>query len=178
MQQSDVTLKGPFAFVVRGGLIPLGVFPFPIAPQRFTVTLPSRGAIHQTLDSNFLDEFSGERSVLATCTLRGTFGYKVGPFYGSLTTKALEVLYETFNGLARETKAKLDARWEFLALSRLYYWRVWVQRVHIAIQSQDPLLYFYEITMVRLEDMLSPVGLAKKASGMVAAGAQELGALF
>lgn len=149
----DPTLKGPFIFLFRGGGIPVP-FPLLLPPQHVKTAMVSRGAVHQTLADQFLDEFSGPRSTLVTVTIRGTYGYnRVG--LGSLMHLAFEKLYEVYNGLTRETKARLKARQEFIALSRLYFWRIWIQRFEWEISREDPLLYYYSITLVRLQDYLS-----------------------
>ena len=184
MEQTDPTLKGPFAIIHRGGGVPI-VFLFPLAPQRVEVDFPARGAIHQTLDDNFLDDFSGVRAVLARVTLRGTFGYSsrwggIGlPLPGSMHLLAFEKIFETFNALSRQLKQRLHARQEFLALSRLYFWRVWIDRLRYSIQSRDPLLYYYDLSFYRLQDYLSPVTLATEgAAALPQSTGSALGGLF
>jgi len=184
----DPTLKGPFGFIFRGAGVPIFYY-LPLAPQHFAVSLPARGQIHQTLESNFLDDFSGPRAVLAHVTIRGTFGYDVKgggigvPMPGSLHLRTLELLYETFNAMGRQLKAKIRATTEFVALSRLFFWQVWIDRFDYRITNQDPLLYYYEISMRRLQDYLSPAAIAQQGASALPSstalpGATGLGALF
>lgn len=159
----DPTLKGPFAIVHRGGGIPV-VFYFPLAPQFAQVTHPSRGMIHQSLDSNFLDLFPGKRATLSRVQLRGTFGYhrRIGgiglPLHGSLHLRSIEAIYETFNALDRRLHQRGNIVQEFINLARGYFWQVWIESFSYRIQSTDPLLYYYDLSMARLVDYLSPGG--------------------
>ena len=167
---ADPTLGLPFSIIHRAGPIP-AIFLFPIAPQRQRVEFPARGAISQTLTSNFLDDFSGERAVLASVSLRGTFGFNaqgggIGiPMAGSLHLKTLETIFETFNALSRQLKRDIGATQEYLGLARLHAWRIWIDKFAYDIASTDPLLYYYDIHFYRLQDYLSPVGLAGAAVG-------------
>lgn len=163
MKLTDPTLDLPFAIVQRVGPVP-GVFKFPLAPQRVRVSLPARNAIHQTLTSNYLDDFSGPRAVLAHVQLQGTFGYHptVGAIglavHGSIHLKVFEVIFETFNALDRQLKKNFGAAQEYLGLSRAHAWRIAIKEFSYEIRHDNPLLYFYSIQFDRLEDYLSPVG--------------------
>src|SRR5262245_64898807 len=142
-------LQSPFAFIFRSGPIPI-VFYFPLRPQSFSVDLPSRGTIHQTLDSNFLDFFPGSRAVLARVQIRGTFGYDkrfggIGMYApGMLHLRTMEALYETFNALSRQIHSMLRARCEFTVPGRGYYWRAHIDSLSIRIANQNPRPYYYE----------------------------------
>jgi len=160
-----MTLQSPFIFIWRSGPIPI-VYYFPLRPQQVQIDFPSRSQLHQTLDSNFLDFFCGPRSVVARVQMRGTFGYDkrmgglMGVTYasGGTHTKLLETTYETFNALSRQVQAGLQAREEFLCPLRGYYWRVHIDSLGIRQSSQDPLLFYYELGFLRLEDYLSLTG--------------------
>jgi hypothetical protein len=118
--------------------------------------------VHQTVDSNFLDLFPGTRATLARLSLRGTFGYckKRGGIgmtaSGALQLKVLETLIETFNAVSRQLHQTLQARWDFVAPGRGYYWRVFVDRFSYRQAATDPLLFYYDVTLTRLQDYLSP----------------------
>ena len=162
---ADKSIKGPFAIMHRGFGVPV-LFTFPLNPQSFTVSHPSRGQVHQTIEANFLDDFSGKRAVASRVVLRGTFGFNrrwgglLGgpPFTGSLHLKSFEGIWETFNALSRELKTRAGAVQEFVMPSRVIYWRVWIDRLDYRTDSRDPLLYYYDISMIRLQDYLSPGG--------------------
>lgn len=162
MNLTDKSLDGPFAIIHN--METATVFVFPIAPQQIKVSLPARGAVRQTLSDNFLDDFSGRRAVLADISLRGTFGYhpKFGGIgrnaFGSSHLKTLELIYERYNALSRQVKRDMGATQQFQSLSRLYFWRVWIKDLQITQDSNSPLLWDYSISMVRLEDLLSPAG--------------------
>ena len=180
--QTDPTLKMPFVIIHRAGLVGIP-FVFPLAPEEASHDFPSRVAVHQTIEGNFLDDFSGPNAVLARVTLRGTFGYqsRVGgvgpPLPGSLHLRSLEALYETFNALDRSLKTKIGAVQEYVNLGRLYLWRIVIDRFAHRINSQRPLLFSYELVFRRLEDYLSPVG-PHLPGPIQAAGSATLGALF
>jgi len=160
-----LVLQSPFAFIFRSGPVPI-VFYFPLRPQQVQIDYPSRAQLHQTLDSNFLDFFSGPRSIVARVQLRGTFGYStkmgglMGVSYlsGAGHMKALETIYETFNALQRQTQSLLRAREEFTSPGRGLYWRVHIDSLGVRQASQDPLLFYYEISFMRLTDYLSLTG--------------------
>jgi hypothetical protein len=159
----DPTLKAPFAIIHRGAGIPV-VFYFPLAPQDALNEFPPRVAVHQTLESNFVDDFSGRRAVLARVTLRGTWGFTarhggIGiPLPGSGHLKVFETILATYNGLSRRLKAQVKARQEYVNLGRLHFWRIVIDRFTYRISDRNPLLYFYELSFRRLEDYLSPTG--------------------
>lgn len=177
---TDTSLRQPFILTHRG---PGGAqkFQFPIAPQRVKVSRVARGAIHQTLDDNFLDQFSGPRSVLASVDLRGTFAYtpdrgSSGGMFGSQYLTKLENTFEAFNAQTRQALRDADARQEYQGLFRLHYWRVWIDHFDYEIASSDPLLFYYEIHFFRLEDLLA--GGQGSASGTPnVAAASELRSL-
>jgi hypothetical protein len=182
MELEDKTLEGPFVLIFRGAGVPLPFY-FPVPPQRTRVTHPSRTAVHQTLEDNFLDDFSGKRSIVSQVHLSGTFGYhsRVGGFgipkFGSLHLLELEKAYETYNALSRQVKKTLNARTEYICLPRLYFWRISIDSLQVEMQSQDPLLYYYNIVFRRLADYLSPVGPDLSAIVPQSVG-QAIGALF
>jgi hypothetical protein len=158
---ADSSIKGPWAIMHRGFGVPV-LFVFPLNPQSWTVSHPSRGQVHQTVEANFLDDFSGRRAVASRCVMRGTFGFNpqyggvIGaPLTGSLMLKSFETVWETFNALSRELKNRAGGVQELIIPSRLTYWRVWIDRLDYRTESRDPLLYYYDISMVRLEDYLS-----------------------
>ncbi len=149
----DLSLKGPFIIIHRGGGIPVP-FPFLMPPQHVETTMAPRVAVHQTLEDNFVDDFSGPRSMPVTVTMRGTFGYnRMG--FGSLTLLVFEKILEGYNALSRETKATAKARQEFIGLSRLYFWRIVIDQFSWQIDHANPLLYFYTLRFRRLQDYLS-----------------------
>ena len=158
-----LALQSPFALIHRSGPIPV-VYYFPLRPQQVAIDFPSRGMVHQTIDSNFLDFFPGPRAVLARVSLRGTFGYDkkwggIGlSMSGAAHLKTLTTIYETFNALGRQIQSKLAARQEFTIPGQGYYWRVHVESVGTRIANNDPLLFYYEMSFVRLTDYLSPTG--------------------
>jgi hypothetical protein len=160
---NKLILQSPFAFIFRSGPLPI-VYYFPLRPQSLSIDYPSRGMVHQTLDSNFLDFFPGPRAVLARVQMRGTFGYsnKFGgigiSMSGAMHLRTIEALYETFNALSRSVQSMLRARCEFTMPGRGYYWRVHIDSMSIRIANQDPLLYYYELSLLRLTDYLSPTG--------------------
>ena len=180
----DFTLLGPFMLMARMGKAPLPPFVFPLGPQHFEVVLPGRGQIHQTVESNWLDDFSGPRSVLAQVTLRGTFGYQPGMFgtsfgpFGSITLRVLEVYFETFHSFDRALKTQTNMVMDFVATSRLYYWRVYLDHLSYRIQSRDPLLYYYELRMRRIEDYLNPDNAVKGAVKGVASAKEAVTGAF
>lgn len=158
-------LQSPFAFMFRSGPFPV-VFSLPLNPQQVQIDYPSRAQLHQTLDSNFLDFFSGPRSIVARVQIRGTFGYDkrfgglMGINYapGAIHIKTLELVYETFNALLRQWQSLLRAREEFVCPLRAYYWRIHIDSLGIRQASQDPLLFYYEMSFLRLEDYLVATG--------------------
>jgi len=161
---TDPTLNLPFVIIHRVGPVP-AVFVFPLLPQRARWTFPARGQIHQTMTSNYLDDFSGPRAVLAQLHLQGTFGYDPragGVFgvalHGSVHLKALEMIFETFNALDRQLKKDAGAVQEFLGIGRLHAWRVWIKEFSYEMRSTEPLIFYYQLALVRLQDYLSPVG--------------------
>lgn len=158
----DSSLRQPFLLTHRG---PGGTqrFQFPIAPQRVKVSRVARGAIHQTLDDNWLDQFSGPRSVLAAVELRGTFGYALGRGssggqFGSQYLTKFERTFEAYNAQTRQALRDADARQEYQGLFRLHYWRIWVDHFDYDIASNDPLLFYYDLHFYRLEDYLAGGG--------------------
>jgi hypothetical protein len=158
-----LALQSPFILIHRSGPIPV-IFYFPLRPQQVAIDFPSRGQVHQTIDSNFLDFFPGPRAVLARVSLRGTFGYSkknggIGlAMSGVFHLKTLTTIYETFNALGRQLQSKLAVRQEFTIPGQGYYWRVHVESVGTRIANNDPLLYYYELSFLRLTDYLSPTG--------------------
>jgi hypothetical protein len=158
-----LALQSPFMFIFRSGPIPV-IYYFPLRPQQVSIELPSRSMVHQTLDSNFLDFFPGPRSVLARVQLRGTFGYdtKFGgigiPMPGGMHLRTLQALYETFNALSREVHEKLRTRTEYTVPGQGYYWRVHIESIQTRIANNDPLLFYYELSFIRLTDYLSMTG--------------------
>ena len=180
---TDPTLSLPWAIIHRA-TVP-AVFYFPLAPQRATLTFPARGTVHQTMTGNYLDEFSGDGSVLAHVELRGTFGYnkKAGGAIGfatpgSVTLKQFELLFETFNALDRQLKRDLGAVQEYVCLPRQHLWRIWIKSFGYHASAQDPLLWYYQLSFLRLEDYLSPVGLAKKIGGAASAIGDGIGSIL
>jgi hypothetical protein len=180
---NDYSIEGPFAIMHRGFGIPI-LFLFPLNPQSFVVSHPARGQVHQTVDANFLDDFSGPRAVLSRVVLRGTFGFNprwggIGPpLTGSLHLKAFETIFETFNALSRALKTRAGAVQEFIMPSRLIYWRVWIDRLDYRTESRDPLLYFYDVSMQRLQDYLSPGGPSMPPGLVPPIVSSTLGGLF
>lgn len=178
----DPTLQGPFAIIHRGAGIPV-VFYFPLRPQFSNVSHPSRGVIHQTLDSNFLDLFPGNRATLSRVQLRGTFGYHptlggIGLYaHGSIHLRLLEGIYEAFNALDRDLHKKGKITVEFINLSRGYFWQVWIDNLSYRQSKEDPLMFYYDLTMVRLVDYLSPGGLTAPPSTALP-GATGIAAVF
>lgn len=163
MNLTDPTLTLPFALIFRIGPAPI-VFPLPLLPQRASWDFPSRVSVQQTLGRNYVDRFSGKDSVLAQVTLQGTFGYHQGSFLGlalppgSMTLKALETLFETFETLDRQVAKTLGATQEYVGLSRAHFWQIAITRFRYEMSEQNPLLYFYSLSFVRVLDYLSPAG--------------------
>lgn len=159
----DPTLDLPFAIIHRFGPAPI-VFPFPLNPQRCRWSYPPRLTVHQALERNFVDDLSGKDSVAAQVTLSGTFGYKGRSVFGvtlppgSVALKVLETTYETFHALDRQTKRDLGATQEYVGLGRLHYWEIAIRDFQYTMAARDPLLFYYELTLVRLRDYLSPAG--------------------
>lgn len=181
-KQVDPTLSLPWAIICRA-TIP-AVFYFPLAPQRAQFTFPFRVATHQTMTGNYVDDFSGDGSVMAHADIRGTFGFnaKAGGAIGfatpgSVTLKQLEVILETFAALDRQTKKDRNAVQEFICLPRQYFWRVVIKDFTVSGSVQDPLLWNYRLSLERLEDYLSPVGLANKIGGAISGVGDALGSL-
>lgn len=162
MLLEDKSLEGPYFVIFRGAGVPLP-FLFPLPPQRVRVSHPSRTAIHETLEDNFLDDFSGRRSIVSQVTLEGTFGYhaRLGGFgtrmYGGLHLLEFEKAYETYNALSRQTKKSLQASVQYICIPRLYLWRINIDDFSYNQSKEDPLLYYYTLRFRRLEDLLSPV---------------------
>ena len=161
---SDPTISLPFAIIHRFGPAPI-VFKLPLNPQRARWSFPPRIAVQQTLQRNYVDDLSGQDSVLAQVTLEGTFGYApsgatlgltLGP--GSVSLKVLETIYETFHALDRQRKRDMGATQEYVGLSRLHYWEIAIRDFTYNMASRDPLLFYYTLSFVRLRDYLSPAG--------------------
>lgn len=182
LTSEDPTLNLPFILLFRAGPVPIPFY-FPLKPQFATVALPSRGQVHQTLDSNFLDLFPGPRSVLAKVNLRGTFGYhnRLGGIgidaSGSGHLKTLEALYETFNGLSRTLAQRAQVACDYIVPGRAYFWRVWIDHFLYRQAKDDPLLMFYDLTMVRVFDYLSP-GTIPRLSVSDLPGGSAIAAVF
>jgi len=176
-----INAKG-FIVVHRAGPIVVP-FVFPMPPQSYDWDAKARGQVHQTADDNWLDDFSGPRAVLPRVNVRGTWGYprRLGgiglPMTGASHTKAFELIWETFNALDRQVKANMRAVQEFYDLTRLHAWRVWIDRVRFRRSHESPLTILYDISLLRLEDYLSPVGGLIPAAVTVF-GAAALGARF
>jgi hypothetical protein len=179
----DPLLNQPFLIIHRVSVVPI-VFYFPLAPQHVDVEHPARVAIHQTIGDNYVDDFSGARSVLSKVELGGTFGFdkRAGgafgvPLPGSAHLRIFEGIYETFNGLDRSIKSRLGAAQEYVGLSRLHFWRIVIEDLQYRADKTNPLLWFYKLRFRRVQDYLSPVGLANQvADGLPALG--SLGGLF
>lgn len=175
----DTSLRQPF-IITHVGAGGAQRFQFPIPPQRVKVGRVARGAIHQTLDDNFLDQFSGPRSVLASIDLRGTFGYTpsrgVSGLFGSQYLTKLENMFEAFNAQTRQALRDADGHQEYQGMFRLHHWRVWIDHFDYEIASSDPLLFYYELHMFRLEDLLSGAS-GGGAGAPTIASAQEIRSL-
>jgi hypothetical protein len=159
----DPTQGLPYAIIHRGHGIPV-VYYLPYAPQKVDEVWRTRAQVHQTLEDNFVDDFSGPRALLPRVTIAGTFGYDVKfggigvPAHGSLHLRTFEAVYEAFNGLSRELKSQARAVQEYIDLGRLHFWRILIEGLRIRKSKDDPLLLYYELSFVRLQDYLSPVG--------------------
>lgn len=180
---TDDSLKGPFILIHRGGLA-VAAFLFPMAPQSVRIEHAARGQIHQTLTGHYLEEFSGPNSVLTSVSLRGTFGYRKTAggalgikVPGSVHSIALEKSWEAYNALSRQLKRDVLAVQEYIQVPRLYFWRVWVDKLAIFQDKENPLLYFYDLHMWRLQDYLSPVA-PSLPPGITSGSALSLKGLF
>ncbi len=186
MKLTDRSLELPWIIIHRMGPVPIP-FVFPLAPQRIHWSFPSRTNIDQTLLDNVVNDFSGPRSILAAVQMQGTFGYdpvRGGAFglsaHGSVHLKALETIYETFNALDRQLKRDKGASQELAILSRLQLWQVLIKNLEYDMRSESPLIYAYSLTIVRVQDYLSPVGpsLPTSIPGVNVPAASAIAGLF
>lgn len=180
----DPTLKGGVLIIHwMTSATPIPFF-FPVKPQMYGNNFPARMAVHPTLGGAFVDDFSGPDSILATVTLSGIFPYHnraggLGPALpGSVHLKAFETIYETFNSLPRETKARGGARQEYYDLSRLHAWEVAIHSFGYRRRKDDPLVATYDLRMTRVRDYLNPLAVAGAVTSAVTAGAAAIGAAF
>ena len=140
-----------------------GVFVFPLNPQQFEIVRPTLGAVYRTEGGVYEEDWG---MGIERFTLRGTFGFRARPAYGSggiplVGMDHLLLFQDMITGYyrtAREKKALGEATWEFYDLADMYFFRVRIDAFRMRRVVNEPYLHFYDMQCTVLEDYFSAGG--------------------
>lgn len=149
----------PFIFRTTGVTFST-FFVFPINPELFTLTLPTRGGVIQTMNSNFENWFGAG---IPKGTLRGTFGFMptsqfgLGgiPLPGQLHHRLLEGIATNFYNEAQQAVRDNQATWQFMDLTDAHFLKIRLIHFQYERATQHQFLHRYTIEFVVLEDYLN-----------------------
>ena len=156
----------PFVFQFQGSQLST-LFMFPINPQSFSLTLPTRGSLTQTMTSNFENFFGAG---IPKAQLKGTFGlgyrrqFGLGQLLpGQLQNRLLETVIDAFYHEAQERIRREDGSIKFWDLSDGHILRVRFLDFQYERAITHQFQHKFTINFVVIEDFLNPVLDAGKA---------------
>lgn len=149
----------PFVFRTSGVRFP-AYFIFPINPESFTLNLPTRGGVVQTMRSNFENFFGAG---IPKGVIRGTFGFmptpQIGlgglPLPGQFHYRLLEGIATNFYNEAQAAARDKQATWQFMDLTDAHFFKIRLVHFEYERSTQHQFLHRYTIEFLVLEDYLN-----------------------
>jgi len=159
----DKTLRNmqslPFVFRTTGSTFS-AFYIFPVNPESFQLTIPTRGGVVQTLRSNFENWFGAG---VPKGNIRGTFGFKATPQWGlagvplpgQLQYRLLEGMATNFYNQAQASVRDRGSAWIFMDVSDMHFFKIRITQFQYERSIQHQFLYKYNIEFLVLEDFLN-----------------------
>lgn len=163
----NLQANAPIIFLLTYGFVPINVVVFSslaaVKPQLLNLNRVARGSVFNTASAAFLNDF-GEG--VPSLELAGNTGF--GSEYGSgfLTFKLLEAMFIEYLDL-RETKLDpSNVHLFYLDTLNIEFFECYPMRFSLNRIARSPQLYFYEISLVILNDLLE-TALSKIAGQVI-----------
>lgn len=147
--------NSPIIFILLDGVLPISTIVFNAGaiykPQQLNIARSARGSIFNTATAAFLNDY-GE--AYPTLELSGTTGFGSEFGKGFLDFKQLELMFTSYLASRQESSSPNNVQLIYIDTINVEAFSCYPMRFTLQRTAQSPQLYFYNISLVCLIDLL------------------------